>query len=192
MSELFIVGLGGTIRRGSSSESAVRVTLEEAAKFGARVRMFAGPDLEMPMYAPDSPERNERSRALVEALRACDGVIIGSPGYHGGMSGLIKNALDYTEDMRADGRVYLEERSVGCIVTAAGWQAVGTTLTSMRSVVHALRGWPTPLGVGINTIAVKAFDSEGRCIDPAVAGQLRTLAQQVIAFARAAKLAAAA
>ena len=184
MSQVSIVALGGTTRMGSSSESAARFTLAEAAKLGAHVKMFDGSLLNMPMYAPESPERTTEALELVEALRSADGVILASPGYHGGISGLLKNALDYTEDMRSDPRVYLEHRSVGCIVCAAGWQAVGTTLTSLRSIVHALRGWPTPLGVGINTVAIKAFDADGKCIDPATEAQLRLLAEQVVTFAR--------
>jgi hypothetical protein len=33
------------------------------------------------------------------------------------------------------------------VVTAAGEQAAVTTLAALRSVVHALRGWPTPLAL---------------------------------------------
>ncbi len=42
-------------------------------------------------------------------------------------------------------------RSVGLIATAYGWQATGSTLATLRSIVHALRGWPTPLGAAINS-----------------------------------------
>lgn len=178
-----IVGLGGTTRPGSSSERAVRFTLEQAVALGAEVVMFDGPSLALPMYAPEVPFRTAESLKLIEALRAADGVILGSPGYHGSISGLLKNALDYTEDMREDMEPYFEGRAVGCIVCAAGWQAVGTTLTALRSIVHALRGWPTPLGVGINTAQQKAFDDQGRCVDELVGAQLSMLAEQVVGFA---------
>ncbi len=99
------------------------------------------------------------------------------------ISGLVKNALDYCEDMRGDPRPYFEGRAIGCIACAAGWQAVGSTLAALRSVVHALRGWPTPLGVGINTAATKVFDDTGRCVDEGVDRQLKIMAEQVIDFA---------
>ena len=83
---------------------------------------------------------------LIEAVREADAIIIATPGYHGGVSGLVKNALDTLEELRADDRPYLDGRAVGCIVTAYGWQAAGSVLTSLRSIVHALRGWPTPFG----------------------------------------------
>ena len=126
---------------------------------------------------------------LVSALRAAHGIIIGSPGYHGSMSGLIKNALDYTEDMRDDDASYFDGRAVGCIATAAGWQATGTTLSAMRSVVHALRGWNTPLGVAINS-AQKVFE-DGVCVDEAVTRSLTVMADQVVEFAHMRRDAAA-
>ena len=36
---------------------------------------------------------------------------------------------------------------VACVATASGWQAAASTLRSPRDTVHALRGWPTPLGL---------------------------------------------
>jgi 3,4-dihydroxy 2-butanone 4-phosphate synthase/GTP cyclohydrolase II len=111
----------------------------------------------------------------------CDGLIISTPGFHGGPSGLIKNAIDYVEELREDPRAYLDGRAVGCIVCAAGWQATTTTLVAIRSTIHALRGWPTPLGVAINSS--RGTDSAP---DPvtAAAQQLALLAQQVVDFAR--------
>jgi len=182
----FIVGIGGTTRAGSSGEKALRAALAHAERQGARTRLFAGPDLAgLPMYAPEHPERSDAERELVEAVRRADGVMIATPGYHGGMSGLVKNALDLLEDLRGDERPYLDGRAVGCIVVAAGWQGAGVTLSAVRDVVHALRGWPTPLGVTINTVAVQAFTPDGACSDAPTDAQLSALAGQVLHFAAA-------
>ncbi|WP_235486927.1 NAD(P)H-dependent oxidoreductase, partial [Frankia sp. AvcI1] len=108
-------------------------------------------------------------------------VVIATPGYHGGMSGLVKNALDYLEDLRGAPRPYLDGRAVGLIVCAEGSQAAGTTLSALRSSVHALRGWPTPLGVTLNT-EQPLFDSAGRLVDAAAAARLETLADQIMGF----------
>ncbi len=115
-------------------------------------------------------------------VRRADGLIVASPGYHGGVSGLVKNALDLLEDLRGDQRSYLEGRAVGCVVTAAGWQAAVTTLEALRSIVHALRGWPTPLGASLNT-AEPLFDGDGNCTDPKAADVLNAVARQVVEFA---------
>jgi FMN reductase len=146
MSMVSIVGIGGTIRPGSSSERMARAVLAAAARRGARTAMFGGAELQaLPHFAPEQSERTREQIALVEAVRAADGIVICSPGYHGGISGLVKNAIDLLEDLRDDSRSYLDGRAVGLSVVAAGWQACGSTLTAMRAVVHAMRGWPTPL-----------------------------------------------
>jgi FMN reductase len=178
-----ILGLGGTTRTGSSTERALLVSLRAAEREGADIVLVAGPDLEMPMYAPERPERAAAAVTLIDLIRRCDGLIIASPGYHGTVSGLIKNALDYIEDLRDDERVYLHGRAVGCIGCAYGWQAAGSTLTALRSVVHALRGWPTPMGAAVNT-AQPIFDDEGGCSDASARFQLEVVGQQVAEFAR--------
>lgn len=175
------MGIGGTTRPGSSSEVILRAALREIELLGAETRLFAGPDLVFPIFAPESPERHPDAVRLIESLRACDGIIISSPGYHGSMSGLIKNALDYTEDMVADPSPYLDGRPVGCIVCANGWQATGSTLAALRSVLHALRAWPTPLGITVNS-KIKMFDEAGMCTDAGLADNLKIMAHQIMWF----------
>jgi FMN reductase len=175
-----IVGLGGTLRDGSSSERALRYALAAAEGLGACTELFAARALDLPMYSVDRSQRSSAAIDLVNALARADGVIIATPGYHGGISGLVKNALDYIEDLRDHERPYLDGRAVGCIVCAYGWQATTTTLVSLRSTVHALRGWPTPLGVAINS-AQTSFDDPGR-VDDQCAQQLSVLSGQVLDF----------
>ena len=175
MTPPLIVGLGGTLRRRSSTERALRSALDAAEAAGARTVLFDGEALALPLFPAYDAERSDPARALVAALREADGVLVASPGYHGSVSGQVKNALDYAEDLAEDPRPYLSGRAVGCIATAAGWQAAVTTLTALRGVVHALRGWPTPLGVAINT-----SDESGDRGD----AMLEAQAVQVVEFAR--------
>jgi FMN reductase len=178
-----IVGIGGTTRSPSSTDRALRMALQAAETAGARTKIFDGPFLaRLPHSVPEHPDRNDAQREFVQTIRQADGIIVASPGYHGGVSGLVKNALDLLEDLRDDPRCYLDGRAVGCIVNAAGWQACVTTLAALRSIVHALRGWPTPFGATLNT-SEKLFDANGGCLDEKVSTQLATVAKQVVEFA---------
>lgn len=68
---------------------------------------------------------------------------------------------------------------VGCIAVASGWQSSVSTLISLRTCVHALRGWPSPLGAAVNA-AVGVFDAQtGECTDPQARFQLETVGRQV-------------
>jgi FMN reductase len=179
-----VVGIGGSLREDSQSERALRIALAGAEEAGAKVTTISGTDLVLPFYDPAVADRPAAAVRLVEELRHADGVILVSPGYHGTISGLVKNALDYLEDLREDERVYLDGRAVGCVAVARGWQASVTTLAALRSIVHALRGWPTPLGSAVNS-AEAVFDAAGECSDPAVVTTLRLIGHQVVEFALA-------
>jgi FMN reductase len=156
--------------------------LEHAERLGARTLAFSGPALRLPIYEADGSARTDEARELVRAVSAADGLIIASPGYHGGISGLVKNALDYVEDLRGDPRPYLDGRAVGCVATAAGWQATGSTLQALRAVIHALRGWPTPLGVAVNS-ELPVWSEDGTVADSTLITQLEILTRQVVEFA---------
>src|ERR1700738_173467 len=115
----YIVGLGGTTREGSSTEKAVSLALRAAASQGADILLLCGSDIDLPAYVPGATSNAKANRITAELGKA-DGIILGTPGYHGGLSGLVKNALDYTEDLRSHKRPYLEDRPAGVQCAAPG------------------------------------------------------------------------
>lgn len=178
-----VLGIGGSLREGSQSERALQIALAAAAEVGVRTRLLSGPDLVLPFYDAGEPApRDERAMQLVDAVRHADGLIVVSPGYHGALSGLVKNALDYVEDLRDDARPYLDGRAVGLAAVAYGWQAAVTTLEQLRTITHALRGWATPLGGSINSAETK-FDDGGGASDEKSTRTLRLIGRQVAEFA---------
>lgn len=178
-----VVALGGTPRPGSTTEHALRRVLKEAEQLGATTTLLAGAEMDLPLYNPEIAFRTPAAERLVAELRRADAVVLGSPGYHGGVSGLVKNAIDYVEDLRNDPRPYFDGRAVACIATGAGWQGTMATLVALRGIVHALRGWPTPAGVIINS-SQPAFDANGDCTDAVLDRSLGLAASQAVVFAR--------
>ncbi|MCR5877985.1 NADPH-dependent FMN reductase [Phenylobacterium sp. J367] len=178
-----IVGLGGTIRPGSTSEKALLRSLRTAEAAGADVCLLGGEFMSrLPVFDPRPGEVTDAQRELAEAVRGADGIIVATPGYHGSMSGIVKNALDTLELTRSDPQPYFSGKPVGVIVTADGWQAAGTTLMAVRAIIHALRGWPTPFGAALNA-TTGLFDEAGECLVDKDAWQLATVAEQVMDFA---------
>lgn len=182
-----VLCIGGSTRPGSSSEKAIRISAAAAEAAGAAVDLIVSRELIFPIYDTETADRTAEAARFVAAARAADALIIASPGYHGSMSGMIKNVLDYLEDTNKDARVYLDGVPVGCISVSYGWQATVSTLQSIRTTVHALRGWPSPLGATINASG-KIFDDAGECIDAGAKFQLETVARQVVEFATLRKL----
>lgn len=185
-----IVAIGGTVNPGSTTEQALLLAAKAAAAGGADLKVFGGVYLaNLPHYGSGAHLKGDGAE-LVEAVRQADGVLIAAPGYHGTISGLVKNALDYLEDLSKDERPYLDGRAVGLIATAYGDQATMSTLFAMRSIVHALRGWPTPMGATIRTYR-ELFSPDGECLEDRARMQLELVGAQVARGARAFALAAA-
>jgi FMN reductase len=183
MNEIRILAIGGSTRPNSSSEKALRIAADGAREAGGTVTVITSRDLMLPIYDTESQDRDPKAVALVDAVRSAHGIIVSSPGYHGGISGMMKNALDYIEDLGREDPPYLHGRAVGCIAVAYGWQATVSTLHQLRQVAHALRGWPTPLGGTINA-SVTEFAEDGSLADQSAQEQLRTIGTQVVEFAR--------
>jgi FMN reductase len=179
-----IVAIGGTVNPGSTTEQALRLAAASAAAGGAEVSVFGGEYLgRLPHYRGAAHAEGD-GRELVEAVRAADGLLIAAPGYHGTISGLVKNALDFLEDLSKDERPYLDGRAVGLIATAYGDQATMSTLITMRAIVHALRGWPTPMGATIRTYQ-GLFSPDGECLEDRARMQLELVGSQVLRGAQA-------
>ncbi|WP_404336172.1 NADPH-dependent FMN reductase [Sphingomonas sp. MMS12-HWE2-04] len=159
-----VVALGGTLRAESTTGRLLAAALDRAAARGARTTLLTGDAIAFPHYEPGNAERDPAIGHYLDTLRSADAVIVGSPGYHGTLSGLVKTALDYVEQLRGDERVYFDGLPVGLIATAAGWQAAVSTLQALRTITHSLRGWPTPMGLAVNT--AEPGDAVERCNGP--------------------------
>ena len=179
-----IVGIGGTVNPGSTTEQALRLAAAQAGGEGAEVSIFGGEYLgTLPHYRGAGHEADSGAE-LVEAVRKAHGLVIAAPGYHGTISGLVKNALDYLEDLAKDERPYLDGRAVGLIATAYGDQATMSTLLTLRSIVQALRGWPTPMGATIRTYH-GLFSPDGECLEDRARLQLEMVGRQTFRGAHA-------
>src|SRR5258708_31981641 len=94
MTQLCLLGLSGSLRRASNSTAVLR-GLQDALAPRAALNIF--PLHGMPLYNEDDDAEHapESVRALRSAIEASDGVIMISPEYNHGMSGVLKNALDW-------------------------------------------------------------------------------------------------
>jgi len=89
-----VLGVAGSMRKGSYSTQALAIALEHVKKQGAEVRMLELIKTVLPLYDPNAPESTEVELAK-EAVAWADAFILASPDYHGSISGALKNFLDY-------------------------------------------------------------------------------------------------
>ncbi len=92
---LRILGLSGSLRRGSHNTSLLRAAAELLPP-GVALDIYEGLR-ELPPYDPDvdvEPASLPVAR-LRQAIASADGVLIATPEYNGSIPGLLKNALDW-------------------------------------------------------------------------------------------------
>lgn len=174
--EIRVVGIGGSLAASSSSLAALKIAVEGAAEGGAMTELFDLRELDLPMYVPNAPATDSVQR-LCEAVYEADGLLWSSPLYHGTISGVFKNALDWLELLGERRPAYLTDKVVGLISTAGGTQGL-QAVNTMEFIVRALRGWSVPLVIPIPQ-AWRVFDDEGKVSDPKIAEQLRSLGREV-------------
>jgi chromate reductase len=90
---LKIVGISGSIRSESANTAILKVL---KAQLAGKVRLELVSLAEVPLYNEDLEQSPPQEIArLRDAVRSCHGMIIGTPEYNHGMSGVLKNALDW-------------------------------------------------------------------------------------------------
>ncbi len=178
-----VVGIGGTLRDGSTGLRALEKALGAAEEAGATTELLDLRELDLPMYEPGKTleEYGASVEKLVEAMRGADAMLWSTAAYHGTLAGVTKNALDFAQFMARDEKPYLQDKVVGLIATAGGDVAAVNSINAMVNVVHALRGVAAPLSVPV-TRSWKVFDDEGN-VDEGTAGRLESLGRLVVKMA---------
>ncbi|MEL7098190.1 MAG: NADPH-dependent FMN reductase [Pseudomonadota bacterium] len=151
-----LLGISGSLRAGSCNRMLVR---EAARLFGDCTYVEA--DLNMPLYDGDAEEADgipEAVKTLHVQIEAADAVLISTPEYNKGPSGVLKNALDWVS--RVGGTPWADKPVA--VMSAAAGRAGGERAQMI------LRGFMVPFrprilqGPEIHVAGgVKEFDAAG-------------------------------
>jgi len=175
---VFVVGICGSLRRGSYTRMAVQVALHGAQEVGAQIRLLDLKDYQLVLC--DGKEDERTYPADVFRLRSevshAQGIILGTPEYHGSFSGVLKNALDLM------GFNEIEGKMIGLVGVSGGALGAINALNSLRTVGRALHAWVVPEQVSIPE-AYKVFDQSGTLHDGDLEKRLKEVGRQVARFA---------
>jgi FMN reductase len=179
MTKALIVGLGGSLRENSYSRLGLETALSLCEKHGAETHLLDVRLLGLPLYVPDAaledyPEA-ERIQEFLEIHRRADAFVWSSPTYHGTVSGVIKNALDFTEFLENDERPYLTGRAVGLISVNDG-----PPIEHMRTICRELRAWVSPSSV---VISKADFSDDGMLQNARALRRMERIALELLHFA---------
>lgn len=134
MTEFKLLGISGALRAGSYN----RMLLREAARLG-EVAKFTEADINFPLYNGDDEEASgipASVQALADQIAAHDAVIIATPEYNKGISGVLKNALDWVS--RTKGGVW-SGKPVAIMSATAGRAGGERAVANLRLALTPFR-----------------------------------------------------
>jgi FMN reductase len=174
-----IAGVCGSLRHGSYTKMALTIALKAAAGASScETDLIDLREFNLPFAdgSRDGANASADVRRLRERIKNADGVIIGTPEYHGSFAGVLKNALDLT------GFTEWEGKMIGLIGVGGGRMGAYQALHSLRDIGRSLHAWVIPEQVSIPE-AYKYFDAAGNLNDHLIGKRLLEVGRQVARFA---------
>jgi chromate reductase len=160
MANLKLVGLCGSLRGASTNRLLM---LEAARRFGEAE--FIEGNLRLPLYDGDQEDQSgipEAVQILADQIAAADAVIVATPEYNKGVSGVLKNALDWIS--RTKGTPWANKPVA--IMSAAAGRAGGERTQNMARLCLTLFRPLLLTGPEVMVAATsKQWDDQGRLIN---------------------------
>jgi FMN reductase len=175
--DLRIAALSGSIRPGSYTRMALTAALAGAAETGVSTSLIDLREFDLPFVASKKDFEHPEAVRLRAAVREAHGLILGTPEYHGGFSGVLKNALDLMGFEEFEGKI------VGLVAVSGGAMGGSIALGGLRNTGRALHAWVVPDEAGVPE-AWKVFDGEGSIKDARIEARLKNVGKQVARFTR--------
>lgn len=128
-----LLGISGSLRAASYNTKLLR---EAARVAGASLTMG---DLDLPLYNGDVEDAEgipARAMVLYDQIAGADAVIVASPEYNSGISGVLKNALDWVS--RAKGNPW-QGKPVAIMSAAAGRSGGARSQYALRLALAPFR-----------------------------------------------------
>ncbi|PJN51625.1 hypothetical protein PAEVO_47170 [Paenibacillus sp. GM2FR] len=152
-----IVMIAGSNRAGATSTFLLRYIGRLLQGHQISVTCIELKELELPLYSPDNEELNPNVQYVLEMVKSADGLILATPEYHGSISGVLKNALDYMNASHVSGKPVLS-------VSSAGGPVGVSSLTHLQSIIRNLHGVNSPEWISIGA-GSHGFDPDGVPLD---------------------------
>ncbi len=168
-----IVGIGGSLRPDSYTHMALGLAAQRVEALGAEVEILDLRQMQLPFCDggkeyPDYPD----VQRLQDTVSSADGLILATPEYHGGVSGVLKNALDLMSFTQ------LSDKVTG-LISVLGGQPNSNALNEMRLIMRWVHGWVIPQQISIGQ-AWKAFSPEGKLLDEKLSQRFDEFAQSFV------------
>ena len=164
-----ILANSGSLRKHSYNTGLLRAT-QDVLPDNVEMTIYDLKDL--PLYDGDvetagDPEAVTR---LKEAVREADGVLFTTPEYNHGISGVLKNAIDWVSRDKSDGSLIGKPVAM---MGAGGWDGTARAQSQLETVLSGAGALPMIRPGVLVAMAWDKFDEDGNLLDQETKAFLR-------------------
>lgn len=157
----------GSSNRASSTRAVLLHVTELLRHGGTQVDVLDLPDAPLPLFNPDSSHTDAYYAGLKERVDKADVYLLGTPDYHGSMSGVLKNFLDH----------FWTEYAGKLFASVVASHDKGLTVTDqLRTMARQCYAWSLPYAVAFSD---KTDVKEGNIINETFQERLAMLARDL-------------
>ena len=170
-----ILSICGTSEPDSRLEHILGIAREAAQSAGAEIQALHLGQLDLPVMQMSAGEQKDHAgvRALREAAAAADGFLIGTPEYHGTMSGALKNGFDFLYGELAG--------KFAAVVATTGGGTADLSITTVKRTFAWCHGFTLPFHAAAN----RSMFEEGVLTDEKVRDRLERIGHDLVRYTTA-------
>ena len=159
-----ILAFAGSLRKGSLNKALLRA-VQDLSPDGMEIEIF---DLEgIPLFNADIEAEGDPAKVaeFKQAIREADGVLIASPEYNHGVTGVTKNAIDWASRKGADAP--LRGKPAGISGVSPGVTGTARSQDQLRQSLKAINVICMPQPEVLVFKGREKFDEQGSLVDEA-------------------------
>ncbi|SDX42270.1 NAD(P)H-dependent FMN reductase [Marininema mesophilum] len=139
-----VVLINGSMNPESVTKRILQLFAELLQKEGHETELICVAETNFPLFSFTVP-RTEEMNKVTEQIKEADAIIVGSPEYHGGYTGALKNLLDYQ-----DGTIF-KGKPIALLAVTGGLKSGTLTLVSLRQIFRTLHANVIPEELAVSS-----------------------------------------
>ncbi|MAS62365.1 MAG: NADPH-dependent FMN reductase [Euryarchaeota archaeon] len=166
-----VMGISGSYGNDSNNSKLVKLGLEILSNLGADTYFWDLNEKPLPLVGEEGSWENKNVSEFQNLATEVNAYLLSSPEYHGCMSGVMKNQLDWIYSKHVGGKAF-------ALMSTLGGQSNSNTLNQMRIAVRWIHGWAIPEQLAVPNIK-QAFNDDGILNDEKLTERLENTMQSL-------------
>lgn len=149
----------GSLRKGSINKQLEKALIKRFKRAGSKTTSINLATYDLPLFHGDL-DVPAGAKKLARKIQSCDGVVVVSPEYNGGLPPVLKNAIDWTSTL---GTTHFSSAYWGIASCTPGPMSGIMCMRQINYILMRVGAHVSPIQVGAGN-AAQIFDEKGELI----------------------------